>query len=237
MDQLASGAATSIDNYAIFARASVKDSLAAGLSVLDIINDPKYLTAGYRALDSNIVTSNDVLADNYARFSYKMYIKNGKIALRTASESTFDSYLADGTKTNVGGVLASTDYTKGVNTNLNTDRSFSFYLIPAVSGQEIPSFKKIYGFAPWIYVFDWSACVMGCGDVEKDNAPIECSVFANDNIITIADAGGATIEVLFIDGTSVASIASAGATEKISVRNQGIYIVKINNTAIKVAVK
>lgn len=191
MDQLASGAATSIDNYAIFAGASVKDSLAAGLSVLDIINDPKYLTAGYRALDSNIVTSNDVLADNYARFSYKMYIKNGKIALRTASESTFDSYLADGISSKVGGVIASTDYIKGVNTNLNTDRSFSFYLIPAVSGQNIP-FKAIYEYAPWIDVHDWTTCIMGCGDVEKDNAPIECSVFANDNIITIADAGGAT---------------------------------------------
>lgn len=235
VDELASGAATSIDNYVIFAGASVKDSLAAGRSVLDIINDPKYLTAGYSALDSNTVISNEALADNYARFSYKMYIKNGKIALRTASESGNHSYLADGIETNVGGVLASTGYTKGINTNLNMDRSFSFYLIPAVSGQQIPLFKSIDRYAPWNNLI-WSGCLMGCSE-EKDNAPIECSVFANDNIITIADALGASIEVLFIDGTSVASIASASATEKISVRNQGIYIVKINNTAIKVAVK
>ena len=236
VDELASGAATSIDNYAIFAGASVTDSLAAGLSVLNIINDPKYLTAGYSALDSNTVISNETLANNYARFSYKMYIKNGKIALRTASESGYHSFLSDGIKSNVVDEFAVTDYTKDVNKNLNTDRSFCFYLIPAVSDQNIP-LKLIDRFAPWIKMFDFTTCVMGCGDVEKDNAPIECSVFANDNIITIADALGASIEVLFIDGTSVTSIASAEATEKISVRNQGIYIVKINNTAIKVAVK
>lgn len=236
VDQLASGAATLIDNYAIFAAASVKDSLAAGLSVLDIINDPNYLTAGYRALDSNTVLSNEPLKDNFARFSYKMYIKNGRIALRTASESGYHSFLSDGIKSDTYNEFAVTDYTKGVNNNLNTDRSFCYYLIPAVSGQS-PALKKIYDFAPWIKMFSWTTCVMGCGDVEKENAPIEYSVFTNDNIITIADAGGATIEVLYMDGTSIASIASAGATEKISVRNQGIYIVKINNTAVKVVVK
>ncbi|MDD4821835.1 MAG: hypothetical protein PHI48_04680 [Bacteroidales bacterium] len=232
VDQLASGAATHMDSYGIFAAASVKDSLAAGLSVLDIINDPNYLTAGYRVLDSNTVLSNETLKDNYARFSYKMYIKNGKIALRTASESGYHSFLSDGMNDNYY-EFEVTDQTKKINKDLKTDRSFCYYLIPAVSDQN-PAFKKIYDYAPWTNL----PCVVGgCGDVEKDNAPIESSVFVNDNIITIADAGGATIEVLYIDGTSIASIASAGATEKISVRNQGIYIVKINNTAVKVVVK
>ncbi|HKM28293.1 MAG TPA: hypothetical protein VJY37_01270 [Anaerovoracaceae bacterium] len=234
--QLAKGLGADFCNYTIFASASVKDSLDAGLTVLDILKDSLYnTTAGYRLMDDNGTTNVEGVGVNYSWFSFKFFEKGGLVALRNAKGSSFNSYAADHIKSTVGGVTDKNNYGDGEIANRNEARTFCWYLIPA---NEAPAFKEVSEYATWNPLY-------GVGPITPpeseeqifDGATAAENVTVEDNIITITNAEGAAIEVASVDGTIIASVASAKEVQTIAVNATGIYVVKVGNAAVKVAVK
>lgn len=218
---------TKFCNYSIFAASTVKDSLDAGMSIMDIFRNPNYSSVGYRLMDDNGTTNIEGVDVNYSWFSYKFYNKDGKVALRNAKGSSFNSFAADHIASEVGGVSSTNNYGDGDNANRNEDRTFCWYLIPAT---ETPELKPVSEFAPW-FVFT------GTEEVVTDAASVVNNVAVDGNIITITNAEGAAIQVVSIDGTIIASVASAKEVQTIAVKATGIYVVKVGNVAVKVAVK
>jgi len=229
--QLKAGLAPGFCNYTIFASASVKDSLDAGLTVLDILQDPNYnTTAMYRLMDDNGTTNIEAFDVNYSWFSYKFYDKGGKIALRNAKGSSFQSFAADHIASTVGGAVSTNNYGDGTAANFNEARPFCWYLIPAI---ETPAFKPVSEYASWNPLKDY----VGTEEVVADAATVAENVTVDGNIITITNAEGASIQVVSVDGTVIASVASAKEVQTIAVKATGIYVVKVGNVAVKVAVK
>lgn len=226
--QFAAGLAPGFCNYAIFASASVKDSLDAGMSVLDIFRDPTYNADGYRVLDDNGKTNNDVIGTNYGWWSFKFYDKGGKIALRNAKNASFQSFTVDHIPSLVGGATNSNNYGDGATANFNEPRTFCWYLIPAT---ETPAFIPVSNYA------SWNPIITETEKVVADAATVAENVTVDGNIITITNAEGASILVVSVDGTVIASVASAKEVQTIAVKATGIYVVKVGNVAVKVAVK
>ncbi len=230
--QLKNGLGADFCNYTIFASASVKDSLDAGKTILDILLDPNYnTTAGYRLMDDNGTTNIEAVGVNYSWFSYKFYDKGGKIALRNALGSSFNSYAADHIASTVGGVVSTNNYGDASSANFNEDRTFCWYLIPAT---ETPDFKPVTEYASWNPL---KAYLVGTEEVVADAATVAQNVTVDGNIITVTNAEGASILVVSVDGTVIASVASAKEVQTIAVSATGIYVVKVGNVAVKVAVK
>lgn len=233
--QLKAGLAPGFCNYTIFASASVKDSLDAGLSVLNILQDTLYnVSAGYRLMDDNGTTNLEGFDVNYSWFSYKFYDKGGKIALRNAKGSSFASFAADHIASLKGGATADNNYGNGETTNFNEPRTFCWYLIPAI---EAPAFKPVTAYATWNPLFGVGPFVNPEVGKIFDGSTVAENVTVDGNIITITNAEGAAIEVASVDGTVIASVASAKEVQTIAVKATGIYVVKVGNVAVKVAVK
>lgn len=231
--QLAAGLGAGFCNYTIFASASVKDSLDAGLTVLDILKDSLYnTTAMYRLMDDNGTTNIEAVGVNYSWFSYKFYDKGGKIALRNAKGSSFNSFAADHVVSTVGGAASTNNYGDGSSANFNEPRTFCWYLIPANE-----PLKEVSAYATWNPLFGVGPFNPDSEGQIFDGATVAENVSVDGNIITITNAEGAAIEVVSVDGTVVASVASAKEVQTIAVKATGIYVVKVGNVAVKVAVK
>lgn len=230
--QLAAGLGADFCNYTIFAASTVKDSLDAGMSIMDIFRNPNYNTVGYRLMDDNGTTNIEGVDVNYSWFSYKFYDKGGKIALRNAKGSGFQSFAADHIASTVGGAATTNNYGDGASANFNEARTFCWYLIPAT---ENPDFKPVTYYAPWHPLYA-TGPINGVEEIIDGGAVAE-NVTVDGNIITITNAEGAAIEVVSVDGTIIASVASAKEVQTIAVKATGIYVVKVGNVAVKVAVK
>ncbi|MDD4637213.1 MAG: hypothetical protein PHV66_06365, partial [Bacteroidales bacterium] len=139
---------------------------------------------------------------------------------------------ADHVASTVGGAATTNNYGDGSSANFNEARTFCWYLIPAT---ENPDFKPVSEYATWNPLY-------GVGPFTSeeqifDGATAADNVTVDGNIITITNAEGAAIKVVSVDGTIIASVASAKAVQTIAVKATGIYVVKIGNVAVKVAVK
>jgi len=234
--QLARGLGAAFCNYTIFASASVKDSLDAGLTIIDILKDSTYnTTAMYRLMDDNGTTNIEPVTTNYSWWSYKFYDKGGKIALRNALGSGFQSYSVDHIVSTVGGATSSNNYGDGASANFNEARTFCWYLIPAT--EAAPAFKPVTAYASWNPLFGVGPFIKDGAEQIFDAATAAENVTVDGNIITITNAEGASIEVASVDGTVIASVASAKEVQTIAVKATGIYVVKVGNVAVKVAVK